>query len=98
MQGSHPLPPRTRFNLSVGSPELVLPVSNVLGWTGLRGMGDPMAEGPGQDQARHDCPDPRLLGYAEELGALEEVLRGEGLYGPHTCVPGVRGRGRGAPR
>jgi hypothetical protein len=28
----------------------------------------------------------------------EEVLRGEGLYGPRPCVPGVRGRGRGAPR
>jgi hypothetical protein len=39
-------------------------------------------------QRKQDCPDPRFLGHAEELGALEEVLRGEGLYGPHTCLPG----------
>ena len=39
-------------------------------------------------QPEHDRVDPWVLGHAEELGALEGVLRGEGLHGSHASLPG----------
>ena len=45
-----------------------------------------------------DRPDPRLLGDAPQLGALDRALRGQGLQGPRARLPGLRGRGRGAQR
>ena len=49
-------------------------------------------------QARHDRPDPRLLGHAAQLGGLEGALRGARLQRAHARLPGLRGRGRGAQR
>ena len=53
---------------------------------------------PERIDARHDRPDPRLLGDAAQLGALDRPLRGPGLPRPRARVPRLRGRGRGAQR
>ena len=42
--------------------------------------------------------DPRLLGDAPQLGALDRPLRGQGLPRARARLPRLRGRGRGAER
>ena len=51
-----------------------------------------------EQQSRHDRVDPRLLGHAQVVGALEVSLRGQGLHRSHSRLPRLRGRGRGVAR
>ena len=45
-------------------------------------------KGSHEHGARHDRPDPRLLGDPAQLGGLDGALRGEGLPRPHARYPG----------
>ena len=44
--------------------------------------------GPGQGQARHDCPDPRLLGDAEELEHWKKHYEAKGYTVLTPAYPG----------